>query len=109
MPIIIITETMAAKASATGVEYIIPSIPGLPKCINKIGITISKGSQKIICLVKEMNVPFAGLPMAVQNVDDKGCIPFINASADTIRQNFVPHSMYKWKSLALLSANNPMI
>ena len=59
-------EITAAKRSAAGPAYIIPSIP-----IN-IGRIISRGKRKMICLVSDKNVPFAGFPIDEKNVDDIG-------------------------------------
>ena len=56
----------AARKSATGPAYMIPSIP------IKIGKITMKGSKKIICLVNARKVPFTGFPMAAKNVDDIG-------------------------------------
>jgi hypothetical protein len=65
-------QTIAAKASATGPAYIIPSIP-----INSGKINIS-GSRNIICLVNARKLPFFGLPIAVKKLEVIGCIKFKN-------------------------------
>ena len=64
-------ENTAAIPSATGAEYITPSIP------MKIGRIINKGSRKIICLVRERNTPFPDFPMDVKVFAVIGCIPLI--------------------------------
>lgn len=57
----IITATTAAMMSATGPAKRIPSIP------EKRGKIRISGIRKIICLVKDMNIPRNGLPTEAKN------------------------------------------
>ena len=65
--IIRIAVTAAAK-SATGAEYMIPSIP------ISFGNTNISGSKNKICLVIDKNTPLIDFPSEVKKVDVTGCI-----------------------------------
>ena len=60
-----------------------PSIP-----INR-GRIKSNGMKKIICLVRDRKIPFAGFPMEVKNVDVIGCKASNQIKNKKIRKNFV--------------------
>ena len=62
--------TAAARKSATGPAYMIPSIP------MKRGKIIKRGRRKMICLVRDRKAPTFGLPMAVKKLEVIGCRKF---------------------------------
>ena len=63
-------EHSPAMQSATGPAYIIPSMP-MPR-----GRMIMSGRRKIICLVRDRNIPPFGLPIAVKKLELIGCRKF---------------------------------
>ncbi len=61
-------HTRAARQSATGPAYIIPSIP------KRSGNPRMSGSKNRICLVNARKLPTFGLPIAVKKFEVIGCI-----------------------------------
>ena len=76
----ITTAVTNAMLSAIGAAYRIPLIP---KMVGKKNIS---GSKKMICLVRDRNVPLLALPMEVKNVEEIGCIKFAHAINIKIRK-----------------------
>ena len=83
-----IIVTTAAKKSAIGPQYIHPSIP--IKC-SRIK---SSGIKKMICLVRDKKIPFAGFPIDVKNVDVIGCKASYQIKNKKIRKKRTPNSKY---------------
>ena len=84
----IVPDTTAAARSAKGPAYMIPSIP------QKSGRRTIKGSRKMICLVRDRKIPFFGLPMDVNKLDDTGCTQFKKVNNIYIRKYDVAKSKY---------------
>lgn len=70
----------AAIKSAIGPTYKMPSIP------IKIGSSTSIGKKKMICLVRDRNIPLAGFPMDVKKFDVMICIKLIKVKNRKIRK-----------------------
>ena len=67
-----VPATNAAKVSAMGAAYMMPSIP------HRRGKMTINGNRKMICRVKLKNVPIFGFPMEVKKVDDMGWMLLMN-------------------------------
>ena len=64
------TASAAAVRSATGAEYMTPSMP------KNMGRMMISGSRNRICRVREIKIPFFALPMEVKKLAVMGWIPF---------------------------------
>ena len=62
------------------------------RIIHMLGNMINNGSKKMICLVRDRKIPFAGLPMEVKKVDVIGCKQSAQIKNKKIRKNFAPNS-----------------
>ena len=78
----------AARQSATGAAYMIPSMP------TKSGNISVRGSKNTICLVSDRKVPFCGFPIEVKNVDVIGCKKFTKVKNRYTLKNLIPNLKY---------------
>ena len=58
-------------------------MPSIPIIIGKI---ISRGSRKIICLVRDRNTPFPACPIEVKKLAVIGCRPLTNVKNRKMRK-----------------------